>query len=209
MKCEIMGIKILILLLIFVVIGFLLRCSYMRDEYAEKVAEKVAENENLKKILAKQLKKRDEVIFQKGQQLMFKIPFDNCSHECKLSYEEFVDLLSIKNKFDAYKKEFEEYKKKENERIAKLNGPTFVYLMFDRAKKYYKIGITHDVPKREKTLLSETPNIDVITKKLFPTNIAARKTEKMLHNIFKEKNVRGEWFNLNNDDLDVVKTLLN
>jgi len=81
---------------------------------------------------------------------------------------------------------------------------TKVYVMIDKNTGYYKIGRSIRPLYREKTLQSEKPTIEMLY------NYDARiKDERKLHNIFKDKNVRGEWFNLNGTDLQKIKEYFN
>ena len=53
---------------------------------------------------------------------------------------------------------------------------------------------------REKTLQGEDPDTEIIALWNSP-----KSTEKELHNIFKEKRIRGEWFDLGISDLIEIK----
>lgn len=90
----------------------------------------------------------------------------------------------------------------------RVNGECYVYLMIDTTNNFYKIGISNSPQYREKTLQSEKPTIELICAKKFPTRIIAESIEKALHNSFKEKRIRGEWFELNEKDVaDIIETL--
>lgn len=78
---------------------------------------------------------------------------------------------------------------------------TYVYIMIDHNTKYYKIGRSDNPLKREKTLQSEKPTIELIHKFKCEYGI-----EKELHNLYKHKRIRGEWFKLDNDDIWYIKT---
>jgi predicted GIY-YIG superfamily endonuclease len=84
----------------------------------------------------------------------------------------------------------------------------FVYLMKDTSNGYYKIGISSKPEYREKTLQSEKPTIDLIETKSYPSREMARAIELALHNLFKEKRLRGEWFSLDDTDVQHVKESL-
>lgn len=84
----------------------------------------------------------------------------------------------------------------------------FLYLMTDTTNGFHKIGISNKPEYREKTLQSEKPSIELITHKKFPSRQIALSIEKALHLSFKDKNIRGEWFNLDQKDVDeIVETL--
>lgn len=72
----------------------------------------------------------------------------------------------------------------------------FVYLMKNRRNGLVKIGISTNPSRRERTLQSEEPDIDLLFSS--PSSI---RVEKSLHELFSKKRVRGEWFKLNDDDV--------
>ena len=79
------------------------------------------------------------------------------------------------------------------------NRLVFTYIMKDKFSGLYKIGRSKKPVFREKTLLAQLPSI--ILEFLLPFNI-----ENRLHIELKSKRIRGEWFNLNNNEL---KSLIN
>lgn len=84
----------------------------------------------------------------------------------------------------------------------------FVYLMHDTNNNYYKIGISNSPQYREKTLQSEKPTIEMITAKKFPIRKIAESIERALHSSYSEKRLRGEWFELNENDVEHIKETL-
>lgn len=68
------------------------------------------------------------------------------------------------------------------------------YVMYDKSNNLYKIGIANDVIFREKTLSGSIPQIKTIL-------VLDKNIEKYLHNKFLNKRIRGEWFELNSDDI--------
>ncbi len=87
-------------------------------------------------------------------------------------------------------------------------GRCFVYLMKDEANGFYKIGISNDPRYRERTLQSEKPTIELLSKKEYPSRKIAESIEKALHNSFSEQRLRGEWFELKPDDVEeIIQTL--
>lgn len=80
------------------------------------------------------------------------------------------------------------------------NKFTKVYVMFDMNTGYYKIGRSSNPEYRERTLQSEKPTI-----KLMFYNDARMKDEKVLHDKFKDKRIRGEWFDLSGSDIEQIK----
>lgn len=68
------------------------------------------------------------------------------------------------------------------------------YLMLDSNTNLYKIGKSKDPKFREKTLQSEKPTISLFA-------VCEKDIESELHNKFSDKRIRGEWFDLNKDDV--------
>ncbi len=86
--------------------------------------------------------------------------------------------------------------------------PCYVYLMIDTANGYYKIGISNHPEYREGTLQSEKPTIELVCARQYPSRTIASAIESALHIAFGEKRLRGEWFELNENDVnDIIQTL--
>lgn len=81
----------------------------------------------------------------------------------------------------------------------------YVYLMLDCNTGLYKIGMSNNPEFREKTLQSEKPTISKIAEKKLPSRDFAAAIEKMVHNLYADKRVRGEWFNLSDYEIWQVK----
>lgn len=81
---------------------------------------------------------------------------------------------------------------------------TFIYIMYDSKNDYYKIGISNNPKYREKTLQSEKPCID-----LYLYFEGSYKDEQILHKKFNDKRIRGEWFNLTEEDISKIKEYFN
>lgn len=80
--------------------------------------------------------------------------------------------------------------------------PLCLYLMVDARNGLHKIGKSVKPPRREKTLQSEEPAIIMV----FYSEITHQgQSESFFHEKFKNKRVRGEWFNLSQDDIDYIK----
>lgn len=95
------------------------------------------------------------------------------------------------------KLDFEENKKKQKKNCG------YVYLV--KLDKHYKIGISVSPDERLKefTLLPyELENILILKVKDYD------KREKELHEHFADKRVRGEWFELNEEDIEYIKEYL-
>jgi nucleoside 2-deoxyribosyltransferase len=70
---------------------------------------------------------------------------------------------------------------------------------------HYKIGRTNSIPNRMKLFAVKLPfDFEIIH--TFPAEDATE-AEEELHNLFNEKRVRGEWFNLDKADIDHVKSI--
>lgn len=148
--------------------------------------------------------------FQTGQEITGIKPFGTIYHSYK-SFEQTQEILQLL--VIDYLTEIKNLKnyKPINSYIEENNIQKeicYVYLMIDTTNNFYKIGISNKPEYREKTLQSEKPTIELIISKDFPSRQIAESIEKALHNTFKDKHVRGEWFNLSTDDVDeIIKTL--
>jgi hypothetical protein len=84
----------------------------------------------------------------------------------------------------------------------------FIYVLFVKdssGKKIYKIGFAKDVEGRINTIQTSLP----FTLEIFCAFYSPRafQIEWELHERFKECCVRGEWFHLNDNDLDFIAKL--
>ena len=81
-----------------------------------------------------------------------------------------------------------------------------IYIAFCNRSKLYKIGLTStDVTKRFKGLRTSNPDIELLC---HFKNDDVVLTESWLHNLYKDKRVSGEWFDLNETDLERIKEIL-
>lgn len=84
----------------------------------------------------------------------------------------------------------------------------YVYLMCDTTNNFHKIGISNKPNYREKTLQAEKPSIELLCAKEFPSRIIAETIERSLHMTFSHKRIRGEWFELDQSEInDIIETL--
>lgn len=124
------------------------------------------------------------------------IIIESCNHTLKYyknnKYTDY-DITSLNHQIWD-----EEFSKNNCRKTAKIK--TYVYIMIDHNTKYYKIGRSDTPLRREKTLQSEKPTIELIYKFECEYGI-----EKELHNKFYNKKIRGEWFNLDDNDIDYIK----
>jgi hypothetical protein len=72
--------------------------------------------------------------------------------------------------------------------------------MIDKNTGYYKIGRSKNPKIRETTLQSEKPTIEMI----FSVE-SKMSDEKVLHDLFKNKRIRGEWFDLSGSDINTIR----
>lgn len=87
--------------------------------------------------------------------------------------------------------------------------PCYVYLMVDISNGFHKIGISSHPEYRERTLQSEKPTIEKICAKQYPSRVIAQSIEGALHTAFASKRIRGEWFNLTDEDVSqIIQTLM-
>lgn len=118
-------------------------------------------------------------------------------------YKKHKDQIDIKNEqwlIDEYIKnnELRQAEKKHKEKKQQTN----IYVMKDNHTGHYKIGRSKNPVKREATLLSQKSSIELLF--FFEGTI---NQEKMLHEIFQDKWVRGEWFELTEEDLQSIKKI--
>ncbi|MDR6571366.1 GIY-YIG nuclease family protein [Chitinophaga ginsengisegetis] len=80
----------------------------------------------------------------------------------------------------------------------------YVYLMVNTDTSLIKIGTSKNPKYRERTLHSQEPKVHLIAK----WN-CSKKLEKKLHQTYKHKRIRGEWFRLDLNDLKEIETFMN
>ena len=82
------------------------------------------------------------------------------------------------------------------------NKKGFCYIMSDESYPgFYKIGMSKNPKKREKTLLHDAPTITLF--KILETD-RMRATEKYIHKALEKNRVRGEWFKLTHNELETI-----
>lgn len=75
----------------------------------------------------------------------------------------------------------------------------FIYLMKNLRNRHVKIGYSQDPKHRETTLQSQEPEIELIH--FWPGNL---KKERLLHEKYKDRRLRGEWFKLSTRDVRAI-----
>jgi Meiotically up-regulated gene 113 len=83
-------------------------------------------------------------------------------------------------------------------------GNTYIYLMKSNLNGFVKIGKSINPRAREKTLQSEDPLLELV----FVSPLIDGVNELFLHDKFRSKRIRGEWFNLTNEDVESIKIQL-
>lgn len=79
----------------------------------------------------------------------------------------------------------------------------FVYLMQHDVDAHTKIGFSKQPTTREATLRSADFNLRIVA--LFKGTM---EDERWLHKRFSSKRIRGEWFNLNEEDIQKIKSVM-
>lgn len=93
----------------------------------------------------------------------------------------------------------------------RINKRRHVYLMKNDRNGFYKIGVSISPKFREKTLQSEEPEVRLIMSveedpsETQVSLISALDGEDFLHKTFADKRVRGEWFRLDEEDIDCIR----
>jgi hypothetical protein len=117
------------------------------------------------------------------------------------------EILEFHEKISKVKSETEfsvsAYNLKNKKKSAHQNRKTQIYVMRDNHTGHYKIGRSDSPVKREATLLSQKSSIEL----LFYAE-AIFDYEKRLHDLFADKRIRGEWFDLSQGDVELIKNLL-
>mgnify|MGYP001582170625 CR=1 FL=1 len=80
------------------------------------------------------------------------------------------------------------------------------YIYIIKCKEFYKIGIANNLDSRLTTL--QTGNPYVLEIYFAKKHKLAIKLEKYLHNYFIEKRTNGEWFKLDDKDLEKIKKII-
>ena len=124
----------------------------------------------------------------------------------KLSYDVFKDFFREYN--GIIRENSAEVNEEIEECISKKKKSCSVYLMLDATNNFYKIGISNNPKYREHTLQSDKPTIDLIASKEYPTRLIAEAIESALHKVYNTKRIRGEWFNLEDEDVIHIKETL-
>lgn len=96
----------------------------------------------------------------------------------------------------------------ENNELIK-SDECYVYLMIDLTNNFHKIGISNSPKYREFTLQSEKPTIELLASKKFINRKIAKSFENALHSAYMDKRLRGEWFKLDEAEINEIVYTLN
>lgn len=75
--------------------------------------------------------------------------------------------------------------------------PSKTYLMYDSNTNFTKIGKSKNPQQRERTLQAEKPTISLFA-------ISEKDVEKELHQKYASRRIRGEWFDLSEDEINAI-----
>lgn len=123
---------------------------------------------------------------------------DEFFREYKWVIDRFLDINSFRMELE-WEIERKTPKKPKPKPIPKK---TYLYLIRDERNNLVKIGRSKNPSARERTLQSEMPLLS-----LFWKVEGFEDEEVKLHEIFSDKRIRGEWFQLDESDVDFIKSL--
>lgn len=136
----------------------------------------------------------------------------NICNTCSTQLESFKPLCKNCRKKEikqaAEKRMLEMYlEKQEERRKLKQKRTHSVYILKIKKTDRYKIGISCNVNSRVSSINTSSPfNVEFVHSK---ESDIAYKLEKYLHKEFDDKRLDGEWFKLNNEDLNKAIQLIN
>lgn len=125
---------------------------------------------------------------------------------CGKKLEKGVLEKIIKEDITEYRKTFKQVPiyLRENNTIKPINNYGYVYVI--EIENHYKIGISKNPKKRfgEYTKLYKEPKV-VVCEKVKGYDLV----EQKLHSYFANKHERGEWFSLDENDIEKIKNYIN
>lgn len=171
----------------------------INEEDMKFLKECIKSQNSLNKVDTLKIKMRDFLqggeVFSSGKELEdIALEFEKNRNFKKLDEES-------KDRFYFY---LNEYRKSFEKEAREVDNSTKVYLMLDEKNGAYKIGRSNSPEVRESTLQSEKPFI-----KLIDSWKGEFSDETELHRKFKEKRIRGEWFDLDEDDVIYIQNYFN
>jgi hypothetical protein len=124
---------------------------------------------------------------------------------CKQYLEHADDNFTEQYNKALYKRRISERAKREKEsakRRKEQSKSTYIYVMLNARNGLYKIGRSNNPVVRENTLQSQEPEVSLLFQ-----FIGTSETERNLHQKFYDKRVRGEWFRLEQSDIENIKAV--
>lgn len=119
----------------------------------------------------------------------------------------FTEIIEVKEKDinDIAKGDFQyvdtlnlrEISRKQRKISVPKESKSKTYLMIDIANGFVKIGKSKNPKFRERTLQSEKPTIELYA-------VKDKDIEKQLHSLYADRNVRGEWYNLSQKEINSI-----
>jgi hypothetical protein len=90
----------------------------------------------------------------------------------------------------------------------KQNANSYVYLMYNAQTKEYKLGKSNNPQIRQKQLQGVEPNIEIVLEIPLYSARQAFTLESLFKETFKAKNTHGEWYKLDEGDIQKIKLIM-
>ena len=143
----------------------------------------------------------------KSESEYYKSEYENLKSKCEY-WKNQCDKLNVgKNSYKALldmvteeKNEYTNIRKSFINSLIQTNTLAYgkkTYLIYDDITKKFKIGKSYDPYKREKTLCSDRCSINLVA-------YCDYDIESVLHSMYSEYRVRGEWFNLSTKQVHCI-----
>jgi hypothetical protein len=123
-------------------------------------------------------------------------------HNESVKQSEYYDDL-VKKVFDSMNIVFPEQKNEAHQNNSKKKAG-FVYIASCGIENTYKIGKANDITKREKAFITGNHLLKIFA---YTESQNPLKLESLLHSVYAQKNISGEWFELSKEELeDLIKS---
>jgi len=186
--------------------------SYIRYRASVKYLNKLYSNlENYKNLRVKKGKiinycpENTDIGFMNVEQYI-EVIYDVMSLDKIISKEDFINKLGgefFRKALEIDKRVLKlEGKKNKDKKEIRKGTKGVVYLLKIKGESKYKIGVSSNFKKRYNQLASKMPYKLLIVHKINSNNMYH--LEKELHNRFKNKKIKGEWFNLEEKDIKYI-----
>jgi hypothetical protein len=90
----------------------------------------------------------------------------------------------------------------------KQNANSYVYLMYNAQSREYKLGKSNNPQTRQKQLQGVEPNIEIVLEIPLYSARQAFTLESLFKETFKTKNTHGEWYKLDEGDIQKIKLIM-